>query len=135
MTAWCHGAVGIGLARLAGLPTLDTPQVRHDLTVALHTTQHAGLTSVDCLCCGNFGRIELLVAASQRLQQPHLLEVAQQWSSVLIHRARLHGGFRLLPQLPRQARNPGLFQGKAGIGYQLLRVAFPDQVPSVLLWE
>ena len=30
---------------------------------------------------------------------------------------------------------PGLFQGAAGIGYQLLRMQAPGVVPSVLLWE
>ena len=30
---------------------------------------------------------------------------------------------------------PGLFDGLAGIGYQMLRLAAPDRVPSVLLWE
>jgi type 2 lantibiotic biosynthesis protein LanM len=135
MTAWCHGAAGIGLARLGGLSVLDTPQIRADLAVALQTTQKTGLQEVDSLCCGNGGRIEFLVAASQRLKQPHLLEVARQWSSVLVRRSEQRGGFRLLAKLPRQAYHPGLFQGMAGIGYQLLRVAFPDQVPSVLLWE
>jgi lantibiotic modifying enzyme len=135
MTAWCHGAAGIGLARLGGLAALDTPQIRADLTVALQTTQKTGLQEIDSLCCGNGGRIDFLVAASQRLKQPHLLEVARQWSSVVIRRSEQRGGFRLLSRLPRQAYNPGLFQGTAGIGYQLLRVAFPDQVPSVLLWE
>jgi type 2 lantibiotic biosynthesis protein LanM len=135
VTAWCHGATGVGLARLGGLMILDTPQVRQDLTVALRTTQADGLPSNDCLCCGNFGRIELLMAASQRLQQPQLLEVARQWTSVLVGRARQRGGFHVFPRLPRQAYNPGLFQGYAGIGYELLRVAFPDRVPSVLLWE
>jgi type 2 lantibiotic biosynthesis protein LanM len=134
-TAWCHGAAGIGLARLGGLAVLDTPQIRADLAVALQTTQKTGLQEVDALCCGNGGRIELLVAASQHLKQPHLLEVARQWSSVLIHRSEQRGDFRLLSRLPRQAYNPGLFQGTAGIGYELLRVAFSDQVPSVLLWE
>ncbi len=133
--AWCHGAAGIGLARLGGLAVLDTTQVRADLAAALKTTQKIGLQEVDSLCCGNGGRIELLVAASQRLQQPHFLEVARQWSSALVRRSEQHGGFRLLSRLPRQAYNPGLFQGTAGIGYELLRVAFPDQVPSVLLWE
>jgi type 2 lantibiotic biosynthesis protein LanM len=133
--AWCHGATGIGLARLGGLAVLDTPQIRADLDAALQTTQRTGLQEVDSLCCGNGGRIELLVAASQRLQQPHLLDVARQWSSVLVRRSEQHGGFRLLSRLPRQAYNPGLFQGTAGIGYELLRVAFPGQVPSVLLWE
>jgi lantibiotic modifying enzyme len=30
---------------------------------------------------------------------------------------------------------PGLFDGLAGIGHQMLRLAFPNLVPSVLLWE
>jgi lantibiotic modifying enzyme len=62
--------------------------------------------------------------------------MARLWSSVLIRRAKRRGGFQVLPQLPpQQAYNPGLFQGYAGIGYELLRVAFPDKVPSILLWE
>jgi type 2 lantibiotic biosynthesis protein LanM len=133
--SWCHGAPGIGLARLGGLPVLDTPQTRDDLQVALQTTLTTGLSSVDNLCCGNGGRIELLVAASQRLGQPHLLEVARQWASVLVYRATQRGRFHALDLLPRQAYNPGLFQGYAGIGYQLLRVAFPERIPSLLLWE
>jgi hypothetical protein len=31
--------------------------------------------------------------------------------------------------------NPPLFQGMAGIGYQLLRLARPDEVPSLLLFD
>jgi lantibiotic modifying enzyme len=132
---WCHGAHGIGLARLGGLPVLDTPQVRNDIQVALQTTLTWGLSSLDNLCCGNSGCIELLVAASGRLGQPHLLEVARQWASVLVHRATQRGGFHVLDLLPRQAFNPGLFLGHAGVGYQLLRVAFPERIPSLLLWE
>jgi type 2 lantibiotic biosynthesis protein LanM len=135
MTSWCYGAPGIGLARLGGLPVLDTPQVRNDIQAALQTTLITGLSSVDNLCCGNGGCIELLVAASQQLGQPYLLGVARQWTSVLVHRATQRGGFHLLAQLPRQAFNPGLFQGYAGIGYQLLRIAFPERFPSLLLWE
>jgi type 2 lantibiotic biosynthesis protein LanM len=135
MVSWCHGAPGIGLARLGGLPILDTPQVRNEIQAALQTTLASGLSSLDKLCCGNFGGIELLVAASGRLEQPHLLQVAQQWTSALVHRATQRGGFHVLDQLPRQAFNPGFFQGHAGVGYQLLRVAFPERIPSVLLWE
>jgi lantibiotic modifying enzyme len=29
---------------------------------------------------------------------------------------------------------PGLFQGMSGIGYALLRAAYPGRFPSVLLW-
>jgi type 2 lantibiotic biosynthesis protein LanM len=135
MTSWCHGAPGIGLARLGALAVLDTPQMRTDLLVALQTTLTSGLPSLDNLCCGNGGRMELLVAASQRLGQPQWLQVARQWASVLVQRAAQRGGFHVLAQLPRRAFNPGLFEGYAGMGYELLRVAFPEQVPSVLLWE
>jgi lantibiotic modifying enzyme len=37
--------------------------------------------------------------------------------------------------LPRSVYQPGFFQGMAGIGYALLRLAHPDLLPSVLLWE
>jgi type 2 lantibiotic biosynthesis protein LanM len=135
MTSWCHGAPGIGLGRLGGLDILDTPSIRQDIQVALQTTQAAGLTDVDNLCCGNFGRLDLFVTASQRLNQPHLLQVARQWAGVLVHHARQGGGFYFLRQLPRRAYHPSLFTGSAGIGYECLRLAFPEQFPSVLLWE
>jgi lantibiotic modifying enzyme len=135
MTSWCYGAAGIGLARLGGLTVLDTPAVRQDLEVALSTTLAHGLPSLDNLCCGNFGRIEFLLASAQRLQRPELLMTAQRHASTLVHRATQLGHFHLLANLPRHASNPGLFQGYAGIGYELLRLAAPESIPSVLLWE
>lgn len=39
MTSWCHGATGVGLARLGSLMILDTAQIRQDIAVALNTTQ------------------------------------------------------------------------------------------------
>ena len=38
MTSWCHGAPGIGLARLGGLAILDTAEIRQEIAVALNTT-------------------------------------------------------------------------------------------------
>lgn len=135
MTSWCYGAAGIGLARLGGLTVLDTPAVRQELEVALSTTLASGLPSLDNLCCGNFGRIEFLLASAQRLQRPDLLVTAQRQVSTLVRRAAQQGDFHLLAHLPRQASHPGLFQGYAGIGYELLRLAAPGRIPSVLLWE
>ena len=135
MTSWCYGAAGIGLARLGGLTVLDTPAVRQELEVALSTTLAYGLPSLDSLCCGNFGRIEFLLASARRLQRPDLLETAQRHASTLVRRAAQQGDFHLLAHLPRQASHPGLFQGYAGIGYELLRLAAPERIPSVLLWE
>ncbi len=50
----------------------------------------------------------------------------------VVARAKQRGTFGYSPLL---GYNPGFFQGASGIGYELLRLAYPDQLPSVLLWE
>jgi lantibiotic modifying enzyme len=135
MTSWCHGATGIGLARLGGLNVLNTPKERHEIEVALETTLACGLLSLDNLCCGNFGRIEFLLAVAQHFGRPDLLERAQKHASILVRRASHLGAFHVVTNLPRQANNPGLYQGRAGIGYELLRLAFPERLPCIMLWE
>ncbi|MEH2072559.1 MAG: type 2 lanthipeptide synthetase LanM family protein [Nostoc sp.] len=130
MTSWCHGAPGIGLARLGGLMILDTTEIRQEIGVALNTTQQFGLEARDNLCCGNFGRIEVLLVAAQKLSQPKLWETAQKQAA----RAK-QADTSQFSKLPGDAYNPSFFQGIAGIGYQLLRLAYPDLLPSVLLWE
>jgi type 2 lantibiotic biosynthesis protein LanM len=132
---WCHGAPGIGLARVGGLGVLDTGQVREDIDLAVQTTLDFGVQGVDHPCCGNMGRAELLLSAGQRLARPELEEAARANAWRVVSRAERTGGFVLHPMLPGQVYNPGFFQGMAGIGYQLLRMARPDLLPSVLLWE
>jgi lantibiotic modifying enzyme len=135
MTSWCHGAPGIGLARLGGLAMLDTGQVKQDIAIALQTAQSVEDQGLASLCCGTLGRAELFLEASHRLAQPELADMA---SSIAWH-VVVHGGqdgrFFLDPRLPLQVNNPAFFQGSAGIGYAFLRLAYPDRLPSVLLWE
>ena len=135
LTSWCYGAPGIGLARLGGLSMLDTAEVRHDIDIALQTTQQVGLEGADHLCCGNLGRLELLLAAGRRLDRQDLLQQANELAAGVVHRARCRGRFQLFDGLPDGLTHPGFFQGTAGIGYELLRLAYPERLPSVLLWE
>jgi len=135
MVSWCHGAPGIGLARLGGLPSLDEPEVRDEIAVALRTSRDVGMAGVDHLCCGNFGRIEFLQVAAQQLSRPELANEATRQTEAVVTRAGPHGSYRLLPELPYDVFCPGFFHGTSGIGYQLLRQAFPELLPSVLLWE
>jgi type 2 lantibiotic biosynthesis protein LanM len=135
VSGWCHGGTGIGLGRLGGLNALDTPEVRHEIEIALEMILAHGLPSLDNLCCGNVGRIEFLLATAQRLGRPDLLERAQKHASLLVRRASQEGDFHVVTGLPRHANNPGLYQGRAGIGYELLRLAFPERLPCILLWE
>jgi type 2 lantibiotic biosynthesis protein LanM len=132
---WCRGAPGIGLARLGGLSVLDTGQVREDLELALQTTLEFGVQGVDHPCCGSMGRAEVLLASGRRLSRPELEEAARARAWRVVTRAERTDGFVLHPMLPKQVDNPGFFQGTAGIGYELLRMARPDLLPSVLLWE
>jgi type 2 lantibiotic biosynthesis protein LanM len=131
--AWCHGAVGIGLSRLA-LPQTEASE--REIQIALATTEQAGLHSFDQLCCGTAGRIELLVAASQKLQRPDLLATARTWANQMLHHAHENdGNYRFFANVPLEVSSPGLFQGITGVGYELLRAANPALVPSVAIWE
>lgn len=133
MVTWCHGAPGIGLARSGSLEILDTEEIRQDLEVALQTTQKYGVDGVDHLCCGNFGRIELLLLAAKALKREELFETAHHQASVLVAQAEQLGGYTLFGNLPNSVFNPSFFIGTAGIGYGLLRLAYPEKLPSVLL--
>jgi type 2 lantibiotic biosynthesis protein LanM len=133
--SWCNGAPGIGLARLGSLAVLDTDEIRQDIEIALKTTLQCGLQEIDHLCCGNFGRIELLLAAAVQLSRIELMETAQKQAAWVVARAEKDGSFCLMPGFTRNVYMPGFFQGTAGIGYELLRFAYPDLLPSILLWQ
>jgi type 2 lantibiotic biosynthesis protein LanM len=135
MTSWCHGAPGICLARLGSLSLLDTQQVRQEIEIALKTTQKADWHRVDHLCCGNFGIVEVLQVAAQQLSRPDLLQTAYKRAAWVVARAQQAGCFRLFPYVHKDIYNPSFFTGTAGIGYQLLRLGYPDLLPSVLLWQ
>ncbi|WP_414543910.1 type 2 lanthipeptide synthetase LanM family protein [Nostoc sp. CCY0012] len=135
VTSWCHGAPGIGLGRLGSLEILDTPEIRQEIAVALNTTQQFGLQNLDHLCCGNFGRMEVLLVEATKLSSAELLETVQKQAATVLARAKQVGAFYLFPELSSDVYNPGFFQGTAGIGYELLRLAYPELLPSALLWE
>ncbi len=131
---WCHGAAGVGLGRLGSLGIVETPEIKREIEIALQTTQKHGLQAIDHLCCGNLGRVEVLLVGAQRLNSPDLRQVALQQATNIVARAQQTGAYQLFPNLPNSVFNPGFFQGTAGIGYELLRLA-DDNLPSVLLWE
>jgi type 2 lantibiotic biosynthesis protein LanM len=135
MVAWCNGAAGIGLGRLGGLPVLDTPSIRGDIANALETTRFTPLTEEDHVCCGNMGRLDLLAEAGRRLGRLELLDEARRCASTLVRRAARNRRYGLFAQVPGVTDSLSLFHGIAGIGYELLRLAEPDGMPCMLLWD
>ncbi len=132
MTAWCHGAVGIGLARLSALPFADDPTVRREIAVALETTLQRGFGHNHSLCHGDLGNLELLLQASRVLGDPEWEAHVRRLTATLLGSIERHGW---LCGVPFGVETPGLMTGLAGIGYELLRLAEPELVPSVLVLE
>lgn len=131
---WCHGAAGIGLARLGCLGVVDFPQIEREIEIALQTTQNHSLQDSDHLCCGNLGRIEVLLVGAQRCCRSDWHQAALQNAANVVAKARRTGAYQMFTNLPSSVFHPSLFRGTAGIGYNLLRLA-TDDLPSVLLWE
>jgi len=130
-TSWCHGAPGIGLARLGGLAFAQSPEVDTDIRLAIDKTLRSSPAAVHHLCCGNLGRIELLLTACIKLGLPELRsEIGSRLRNII---GAVGVGRNDIA--PHRILHPGLFQGHSGIGYQLLRLADPSRISSVLLWE
>jgi type 2 lantibiotic biosynthesis protein LanM len=130
MTAWCHGAPGIGLARLQALPYLLDPQLPQEIQIAIQTTLRNGFGFNHCLCHGDLGNLELLDQAT--LIWPELKESWLRQAQATLQQMQTQGW---RSGLPLQVESPSLMTGLAGIGYGLLRMARPQQLPSVLLLE
>lgn len=129
MTAWCHGAPGIGLGRLASLPCLGELEMRQEIEVALETTRVQGFGYNHSLCHGDLGNLDLLIEANVRLGRADLQSHINDIAARIVEDMR-QNGWRC--GNPLGVESPGLMTGLAGMGYELLRLAEPTCVPSVL---
>jgi len=129
VTAWCHGAPGIGLGRVMSLPHLDDPNVRAEIEIAVKTTLEHGFGANHSLCHGDLGNLDLVLEAGRVLQEPRWQQATEQMAARILDSIERNG---CLCGVPFSLEVPGLMTGIAGIGYELLRVAEPERVPSVL---
>jgi lantibiotic modifying enzyme len=132
MTAWCHGAAGIGLGRLRTLPHLDDAEIRAEIDTALKTTLAQGFGMNHSLCHGDLGNLELLLQASVILDDPQWHSQVNRLAAIILESINKYGW---LCGVPLGVETPGLMAGLAGIGYGLLRLAQPARVPGVLVLE
>ena len=154
LAAWCHGAPGIGMARLAIADSvrphdLEGDNARlsglkqillRDLDRAICHTLEKGFGLTHSLCHGDLGNLDFLIEVSELARQSRGADITQSDGGSLqaeVSRlarsvtASVHDqGF--LFGSPGGTEPPGLMLGVAGIGYGFLRLAAPDSVPSVL---
>ena len=130
MTAWCHGAPGIGLARLCAQRHLNDAAIRAEIDTALQTTLAQGFGGNHSLCHGDLGNLEFFLQASQVLEDGQWHGQVNRIAAIILESIDQHGW---LCGTPLGVESPGLMTGLAGIGYGLLRLAEPARVPSVLM--
>lgn len=131
--SWCHGAAGVGLSRLLYLPYINDPLLKKEIETALSTTAAKGFGRSHSLCHGDLGNSELFLMAGLELEQPDHIHFAQSVGMNVIQEKQKRGNY--LTGVAHHIELPGLFLGLSGIGYQLLRLAKPDVVPSILTLE
>jgi type 2 lantibiotic biosynthesis protein LanM len=131
---WCHGAPGIGLARLATTKrgAMDAKLLTMDIRNALGGVERGWPGRMDTLCCGTLGHIEFLCEAGGVLGRDDLRELAARRLLAVLHTAASTGDYRW--NSGKRRFNLGLFRGLAGVGYTLLR-RVDESLPNVLIWE
>jgi lantibiotic modifying enzyme len=133
--AWCHGAAGAAFARLS-LRELPGTHVEAEMEAAIETTvrylSYAPPAQASfCLCHGLMGNADLLLEAASQLNRPELRQAAEQMAHRGLNTFHAHN----LPWpcgVAGAGECPNLMLGLAGIGYFYLRLAAPEEVPSVL---
>lgn len=131
ISAWCHGSVGIGLSRLGVRHTLyrdDPAEIDADVDAALADARDEAFGLSHSLCHGDAGAIDLFLTAANSLNQPKLRAEADRHTAAMMATIDDQGW---VCGLPYGQSTPSMMVGLAGIGYQLLRSADPESVPSV----
>ncbi|VEP15467.1 hypothetical protein H1P_3380006 [Hyella patelloides LEGE 07179] len=121
------------LSSLGCLNFLDAPEDRNKLKVILQNLPRFPLQQMNNLGYGNFHRVEILLAGSQQLDIPEFQKTARKLATYLLTKAEQTSFFCILPNLHPDIYNPAFLTGMAGIGYELLRLEYPDLLPSIIL--
>jgi lantibiotic modifying enzyme len=130
--SWCHGETGVLFGEL------ETRSVYHSRSE--EAVQHGKLEQIasrpldllDFPCCGNMGRVDLLLEAGRRLSQPKFHDQASSLADRILTRVNHHARWGLGSR--DSFHSPSFHQGMAGIGYTLLRLEQPN-LPAILCWE
>ena len=139
---WCHGAPGIGLARVATARRIGAnaalnakfcgESIAADIGHAAAGVRQAWPNQLDTLCCGALGSIEFLCEAANAIGDGDLRALASRRLAAVLDEAATVGDYRW--NSGKRQFNLGLFRGLAGVGYSLLRRANAS-LPNVLIWE
>ncbi|MEO5687797.1 MAG: type 2 lanthipeptide synthetase LanM family protein [Burkholderiaceae bacterium] len=126
--AWCHGAVGIGLAQADLHPGLVDDAARTKVRRAAAAAWRQGMGWNQSLCHGDFGSVELLLVAIDAGLAPE----GMTRESLLAHVVGAMETHGPVSGITRGTFSPGLLPGLGGVAYQLLRMHPDSDLPSLL---
>ena len=143
MNAWCHGAAGIGLARLRAYEILGDDLYSQEARIAALKTRATDILPEDItddrmklrsytLCHGGGGNAEIFLEAYRVFGEEDYLAMAEKVADQAIEIksiASYLSGFSFAGGL----EDTSLFMGNAGIGYFYLKLLEPSKVPSILM--
>ena len=117
---------------MRSLDVADNPGVRAEIAAALETSLREGFGRNHSLCHGDLGNLELLLQARRILGGPRWEDEIRRRTATVLASIETNGW---RSGVAFGVETPGLMVGLAGIGYELLRLAEPEHVPSVLVLE
>ncbi|RCK28938.1 type 2 lanthipeptide synthetase LanM [Thalassospira lucentensis] len=128
---WCHGAAGIGFARMAALDVLDDPTIRDEIETAIAAVLARQDGGRDNLCCGHAGRFSMLryaleLGCGADDLEHHFNHRLSAWINRLDH------GDAVGMMTRDRDFQTGLMQGLPGIGQALLEIGAPREIRPVL---
>lgn len=132
MSAWCHGAPGIGLSRLRAYELLNYETDKRDIERAINQTYKVTVVPENTItsytiCHGSGGNAMLFLEAYRLLKEDKYFQFARK---VAVN------GLNQKKYIPGYARTDvedySLFMGNAGIGYYYLQLREPLSTPSVV---
>lgn len=132
VNSWCHGATGIGLARIGCLASYDDKKIKEEIERVFTLNVTEPFSDIIHLCCGNFGRLEFLLTYAVNINNKKM-DYAHNYAKGIVHTTNVTTELDRLLEI--HALLPGFFLGLAGIGYQFLRMHQPTHYPSILLFE
>ena len=126
MHGYCAGAPGTGIVfnRLVGMPGVDE-RVKTVAGLAHEAVERLPLNAYDHLCCGNSAIVEYYLSTGDT-------ESAGRVLGALYERKQAMGSYRDAYSGPGGNVCASLFNGICGIGYEMLRYAFPERLESIL---
>jgi type 2 lantibiotic biosynthesis protein LanM len=132
LSAWAHGAAGIGWSRCEIQQTFPELELNSEIDASVITTLEFALGQGHCLSQGDLGNLGFIQTVSDLRNDQHLSSVVRKHVHRIITDINARGvELNTLNNLP----TPGLMTGLCGVAYQLQKLTLSPSLPNLLNLE